>query len=318
MKQVKVQELSVALWREETVPALRQGTAYHCAAWGCMVAKNTGGRFAVFCVSVGPHTRYLPVIIGGKLAPDGFASGAIGYGGALDDVAGMNLEIEDHLQVVRAVEQFSGLPCLKLVTAPLEHAEVGRLTQLVDLPETQAMLWDHVSGNVRTACRKARSAGLRSARLAAADISYAAALLTETQKRVGSPYQTSENFLADLIGADEQTAWGTGVKMGNQLLSVGIFVRRGTHAAYIFNGWDRTAAALCPNQLMLFAALADAAHAGVRTLDLGYSSHEALFKAKRRWNTRVARFQVIERKDGKMLAQGFTAEDRCSTETRWV
>ncbi|WP_411139267.1 GNAT family N-acetyltransferase [Streptomyces sp. C10] len=269
---------------------------YHTATWGGLVADVFGGEFRVL-----RHPRrawYLPILLGGSLAPNGFACGHIGYGGVLAQQTS-HVPLSEQICAAAEIETHLGMPCVRLVTTPStpDAAATGasRHTLLVDLAGTAQARWAGYAGSVRTAIRKCWREGLLTRPLGPSDVAAAVRLIQATQLRVGASYQVPE-LLIDRLARDTS---GFSALVGcferDRLQSVGVFLRAFGRVAYLFNGWDPECGRMNANYLMLHDAVDGCAERGDYVMDLGFSHAPGLRAFKERWNGRPATVTVVER-----------------------
>jgi hypothetical protein len=283
---------------------------YHTAAWGRIVASIFGGRFRVFSILGDASQKFVPIFEGGEFGGEGFVSGHIGYGGALDSIVGTSLQPIDHIHAIHLVESHLGRRCNRLVTSPDKSTiwpEFAveyplefrcRATLLLSLSEGEEKVWARHAGSVRTAVRRCLASGLESRLLKLTNLKEATELIRQTQARVGAVYQVRSELVEALVNAYPfcigMSCWREG-----RLLSVGFFLRFAGRAAYLFNGWSYEDRDLAPNYMMLHAAIRELSRFGDKSLDLGFSHKPDLYRSKLRWGAREAQYLVGIRRETK-------------------
>jgi hypothetical protein len=243
------------------------------------------------------------VLVGGALSDAGFCNGHIGYGGILPADEGTVVAPRRQLEVLRAVEEFFGRSCLRLVVPPVPAADLPdwtssgaprvdcRGTALVRLADADP--WESYAGSVRTAVRKGRRLGVRVEALAPDHLSVAAELIRSTQQRVGAEYQMPPELIDRVAAEGPGFTVLLGCWLGDRMISTGVFLRGGGRAAYLFNGWDREHADAGANYLLVHEAVERCRALGDQLLDLGYSHHPGLRAFKQRWGADSATVVVL-------------------------
>lgn len=283
---------------------------YQTAAWGRIVASIFDGQFRVFGILGDASRKFVPIFDGGEFGGEGFVSGHIGYGGALDSIVGTSLQAIDHVHAIHLVESHLGRRCNRLVTSPdqstlcLGFPVEGpfefqcRATLVLSLSGGEEQVWARHAGSVRTAVRKCLASGLESRLLKLTDLKEATELVRQTQARVGAVYQVRGELIEKLAKAYPfcigMSCWRNG-----RLVSVGFFLRFAGRAAYLFNGWSYEHRDLAPNYMMLDAAIRELSRLGDKTLDLGFSHKPDLYRSKLRWGAREAQYLVGIRRETK-------------------
>jgi hypothetical protein len=281
---------------DDILGARRDAWPYQSTRWGRTVAEVFGGTFRVLRLD-GPPRCFVPILVGGSLAAEGFCCGHIGYGGVLPADGHHPLSAAEQTVALMRVEDLLGVRCQRLVVPPDglagDHPWPRRETSLVPLANDENELWRSYAGSVRTAVRKCRLLGLRTAALAAEDTPAATTLIRQTQAEVGAEYRVPAALIERITAADRDLAISIGCWLDQTLLAVGVFLRAGGRGAYLFNGWRRDHGPLSPNYLMLHEALRWCASLGDRVMDLGYSHNGGLREFKQRWGARPAAVHMV-------------------------
>jgi CelD/BcsL family acetyltransferase involved in cellulose biosynthesis len=142
-------------------------------------------------------------------------------------------------------------------------------------------------GRISWAVRKAAREGVSVRRGTTADVARWHRLYLLTMRHHGVPARRRRFFHAVLerFGEDAELLLA---ERGTQLLAGSVFVRSGGMVAYAFNGVDRSALALRPNDLLLWHQARRAVDAGAQVLDLGEvaDTNQGLADFKRKWGAR--------------------------------
>lgn len=162
---------------------------------------------------------------------------------------------------------------------------------------------DVLTGNVRTAVRKAKANGVKCRELTRNDIKELHQLIVETQINVGSSYLTRIEFIEALFGLDQPTIKCFGAFVDDELASGVVIASWGEHAFHYLHGWDREKSKLCVNQAVLWSAVEHEVHAGRRWFNMGASHSQPLLEAKLRWGAQPETYLT-------MNSSNISAEDR--------
>lgn len=268
-------------------------TPYAQDWWGETLVRVFGGSYEVREPASMPGTR-MPVLAGGKLAPDGWLSGAVGYGGLYQHTEPVfDLDLVD--VAITEVERARRQPCLRMVLPPNPHEDrdfTGSSRRTCDtfhtmiktLPLSAGDLYASYGGNIRTQLRRcAEQRHLRVDLTSAGDTADAVELLWRTQAAVGSTYNSPETLVDTFVSNRNEHLLGIGVWSGSALCSIGCFLVDSPEACYYLNGWDRGVTGVSVNVAMLHHAFTVLVGRGVRTVDLGYSHTAAIERSKMQW-----------------------------------
>lgn len=162
---------------------------------------------------------------------------------------------------------------------------------------------DILTGNVRTAVRKAQANGVKCRELTRNDIQRLHQLIVETQFNVGSVYLTRLEFIEALFGLNEPTIKCIGAFVDDELSSGVVIASWGEHAFHYLHGWDREKSKLCVNQAVLWSAVEHEVHAGRRWFNMGASHSKSLLEAKLRWGAQPEVYLTMD-------SSNISAEDR--------
>ena len=266
---------------------------YQTAHWGQMIATHLGGEMRVFELDGWGDTLYIPVLIGGPMAPNGFCCGHVGYGGVFSSERGLALTGEEQLEALHRLSDELGLPCRRYVSAPGTPPTAGseaRATVITPVPSDTDALWKQYSSNARNTIRKARKHPLRLGPLRNEDVPAAVALIHATQERVGSHYTSPKALIAAMIESSEEHCLALGCWLDGHLIATSIFLTFATSVTYLFNGWEREHASLSANYLLIHEASEHACREQKATIDMGYSHSPGLKSAKLRWGGKEVPF----------------------------
>jgi hypothetical protein len=275
--------------------SLPGSSPYHSSEWARTVQAGFGGTFRVLTVEA-EATYFVPVLVGGKLAGEGFCCGHVGYGGVFHRTLGAELPISVQARVLCFVERELGLRCARLVTAPrgdlpAHGDEIA--TSILALPDSAEQLWSSYDAKTRNMIRKAERSGLTASPLAGDRFDECLSLIQATQTRVGAAYLTPPDFLAAIWRAPSEQTLVMGCFADGPLAAVGVFLQHGGTSAYFLNGWTDLGRQLSPNYLMLHAAFKSLIGRGTSRVDLGFSHSPALRSNKQRWGGTAATFRRI-------------------------
>lgn len=263
---------------------------FHTRYWGQTVAKTFGGKFRMLRIG-GKRPLFLPVLVGGSLAGDGFSSGAVGYGGALAQPPGPAVAFGEHLAAVRAAERYLRRPCRRLVMAPSDPSRKDdappttelRPTRLVPLRDTEEAQMASYSRSLPRYIRKSRRSGVQVCSVAADEAANALDLVHRTQAEVGATYRMPRPLMDAVIGAGTEFGHVLGCRLEGQLIATGVFLRTAGRATHLAAGWSRDYADLRANYALMHHAIRSFADLGDTTLDLGFSHQPGIVEFKRKW-----------------------------------
>lgn len=276
----------------------RSWPALAAPAWGEAVGRAFGGELSIVAATRGRRRWLVPILRGGSLATEGFVCGHLGCGGAFDERNGHPAPPLVQVELITAIARWLALPCLRLVTPSLPEGSAvaerlrphGQVTMVRTLSGDG--LWASYAGSVRTALRKAwRHSQLRSGLLGPTDADAVCSLVHSTQARVGASYRSPDALLHQML-APQASSWclAIGAWIRDRLVSAGLYVFNGRHAAYVFNGWSPEHHDSCPNHPQLDTALRTLRMLDVEHVDLGYSHRKELADNKRRWGAEARSF----------------------------
>lgn len=149
-----------------------------------------------------------------------------------------------------------------------------------------------ITGNARTAVRKAEKSGITVRQLDTdneEDAKAALHLLHMTQAQVGSSYLTSPSLFNALNRMQGQKVVGRTLVAEKDTAIVGMatYISNSKELFHLFHGWDRDFASSCPNQALIWRMIQIAAEDGIPTFNMGHSHTDALLQAKLRWGGKL-------------------------------
>ncbi len=236
-----------------------------------------------------------------------FSFSAIGYGGAveLSDTRCLDREGVAAVQLANHLEKAGkghfyrsvGLP-LPICTDNGENAFPKAETAVIPLAANVEETFSRIlTGNVRTAIRKAQASGVTCRELGAQDIKPLHKLIVSTQTNVGSAYLTRLEFITSLFNLEQPDVKFFGAFVGDNLASGVILLADGEHAFHYLHGWNRDQSGLCVNQAVLWYAVAHAIRTGRHWFNMGASHTKPLLHAKLRWGARIERYLSMDSSD---------------------
>lgn len=236
-----------------------------------------------------------------------FSFSAIGYGGAtelsptrdLDREGVAARQLAKHLEAAGKgrFQRLVGLP-LPAGTDDCETTFPTAETSIIPLAVRVDETFSHVlTGNVRTAIRKAQANGVTCRELATQDIEPLHTLIVNTQRNVGSTYLTRLEFVTSLFNLDQPEVKLFGAFVDGHLASGIILLADGEHAFHYLHGWDRDQSGLCVNQAVLWHAVEHAVRTGRRWFNMGASHSKSLLNAKLRWGAQIEKYLLMNSSD---------------------
>ena len=263
---------------------------FHSWNWASLTCAHFGGSFRALQVDRGAYQKWLLPCYLDNQGESSFRVGFIGYGGPFPCHSLMPGEVgvETLGALLEAAEHHLGLRVTTCTTFPWagwNRLELPcLLTRRLPLEGSQRQLFRSLlSGNVRTAIRKAARLGVQVVSLASADVQDAYALLANSQSAVGSSYVTPRGFFEELCLPKPHERFILGARLQDELVAVGVFLLGGGECFHLFHGWSREHAPSCANQAMIWHAVRRALALGCSTFDMGASHSDSLARAKRRW-----------------------------------
>lgn len=270
---------------------------FHEYAWNDMVAEHFDYEFQGYAASYGDQTWLIPAYHHDQLIRSSF----MGYGGplALHQVTDGAAEIRTSVDMLMELKAKLGATSVQGTLYPADFWPVKSPEQAIEMTQTTILditftsedIFNTIlSGNCRTAIRKAAKSGVRIRSLTETDAyEQAKALLNETQRQVGSSYITDISLLCSIgslndstIMADTYTA-----EINGQPIAMSTVVMNQHEAFHLFSGWDRKNANVCANQALHWNNILQAQKYGSAQYNMGESHTQQLLAAKLRWGGRV-------------------------------
>ncbi|MCH9608824.1 MAG: hypothetical protein S4CHLAM45_07360 [Chlamydiales bacterium] len=262
---------------------------FHEMKWIKAVCKYIGGKAECFQME---DDLLVPVYHGEPWSPT-FRIGSIGYGGPLPlQPMESSKKLRERIYNVQTqLETAFQMPCSAITTFPwqgwsnlvLEENETLSTTHILPLqPNQEAVFKTTLSGNVRTAVRRAEECSVRLLQPHEEEEAYE--LLTATQGRVGASYVTQKPFFKGLlsIGAPNVEIWG-GFSPNGTLLAMSVLLCNQREGIHLFHGWNNEINKVGLNQALIWAMICSAIDKGCSSFNLGESHSETLRQAKARW-----------------------------------
>jgi hypothetical protein len=261
-----------------------------------LAQEHLGGSLRLFEALEHQSRWLIPCYFGMPWSNIGFRVGGVGYGGPLplQNVTSAQHEFEQLNCVLHLLSEFTSKKCDGVTTYPAAFWESLQSspsiaisnTRIITLPRDGTTLFDTViSGNVRTAIRKARKYGVEIRHILPDDIPIAHKLLVDTQRSVGASYTTPLELFADIC-CNMQTVTCTLVAIYEKsVIGVATLLNTYHYGFHQFHGWDRRFANTAANQLLIWGLLEESITAGCRFFNMGESHSAELETAKARWGS---------------------------------
>ena len=149
-----------------------------------------------------------------------------------------------------------------------------------------------LSGNVRTAIRKAESNKVKVTRITLSDhdaFNNAIDLLQATQKQVNSTYITDKQLLNALMSLDSNDIEPKLfiAELDGKIVSMAFAIHNQYEFFHLFHGWDRSASGSAANQALIWEMIKYAEQRKISLFNMGSSHTDSLLEAKLRYGGRV-------------------------------
>lgn len=292
---LSLERIDGAAWDAELL-ASPYASPFHEYAWNTMAAEQFNQEFQGLKATHGEYGWLIPVYRQGEQARTSF----IAYGGplALHEVLNGKDELKASLHVAAEVKKEHGASSLQGSLYPAyfwpesvpPNVDIAQ-TALLSL-DSEDIFNDVISGNCRTAVRKAIKSGVHVRQLEPSDSVYeeVTILLNRTQQSVGSNYLTEVDYLRAIGDLDEPNIVGqTSVaELDGCPIAMSTVVTNRRMAFHLFSGWNRDFASVCANQALHWHNITQAQERRVDYYNMGESHTPELLAAKLRWGSHLA------------------------------
>jgi FemAB-related protein (PEP-CTERM system-associated) len=190
---------------------------------------------------------------------------------ALVDEAGVVARERDarHVELRHVARQFDDLPC-----------KTHKVTMVRRL---EPSLWDALDRKVRNQVRKAQKSDLTTAGGGAELVDEFYAVFARNMRDLGTPVYSKRLFV-EVLAAFPETARLTVVRLGAKPIAAALTYQSAATIEVPWASSIRDFNTLCPNHLLYWTIMEQAAAAGVARMDFGRSTpHEGTYKFKEQW-----------------------------------
>lgn len=291
-------------WEEHLKKSPYQ-TPFHCTKLMRCFTSVLGGDFSLFVCSIEDKSWLIPVFTGTPWHADGkmFTSSAVGYGGPLplQSIKNSLEERQNINSVLQAIENkieksFSRGTLFPILGWKFRTEDSPSETMLVGLRPDIMETFDYVlSGNARTAVRKAEKLGLHTTEANGEDeILEAHHLISETQKYVGASYVTPLPLLRKILSSARSKLHI--VSIGTKIICAGVLLEGKGHAFHWLHGWNREYADTCGNQLLIWSMIKACIYKGDLVFNMGACHSKSQRKAKEKWGAIAVPVPTLDRR----------------------
>jgi FemAB-related protein (PEP-CTERM system-associated) len=279
------QEHAPTAWNEYVLRH-SDATGYHEWAWRDVFQRAFGCQVLYFAARRGPEiVGVLPTVFldswlfgralvslpflnyGGVLADDDHAARAL-LAAAIAAARELGCR---HVEMRHFHRQFADLPCKR-----------HKVTMRLPLRQPSG-LWEHLDRKARNQVRKAQKSGLIYRQGGSELLGSFYAVFARNMRDLGTPVYSSRLF-AEVLGAFPDRARIHVVAHDSTPVAAGLTFETNGTVEIPWASSVRDFSALCPNHLLYWNALDDAAARGCSTFDFGRSTpHEGTYKFKEQW-----------------------------------
>jgi hypothetical protein len=285
-------------------------TFFQKSFWIDSVCQFLGGKSQLLKHSLGEKSWLIPVYQGSPWS-SGFRVGSVGYGGPLPlhHIVNPMSERDYMFQIIEKLEKFNQCVCTGCCAFPHHlwyemnsfSGQYFTETEMIQLQNShEAVFNDVITGNVRTAIRRANKNNVQVHLLKEEHLAEAGHLLRETQTTVGASYTTSQKLLEHLFKYKKEGVefWGA-FNEHNELIAMAVLLIDGQTAIHLFHGWKRKSlshsdAGQGINQALIWEMIKSSINQKCVYFNLGESHSNPLKEAKQRWGSLtypILRFQ---------------------------
>ncbi len=264
-------ELTAPEW-DRAIQSSPYCSYFHQSCWIKTVCEHIGGTYRLVVSDGWAYPLFF-----GEPWSETFRIGSIGYGGPLPLFAIKSPELPSLQPLVDLYQ----MPCSGLTAFP--HSgwkEANSETEILALQDPETLFKKVLSGNVRTAIR--RATGCLAQQLEEREEAYS--LLVQTQERVEAGYITQKPFFMALCDLPGVELWG-GFSESGALATMALLLIGEREAFHLFHGWNPEEQVIGLNQLLIWNMIQSAEKAACKTFNLGESHSPSLKKAKQRWGS---------------------------------
>lgn len=270
---------------------------FHEYPWNEMAAAQFGADFQGYVISSKDRLWLLPIYQRDGQTLCSF----VGYGGpvSLERTEEVN-ELANCIEILEAAKSILGATAITGTLYPnssWEPVSDTRIeysaTSVVPIHGSQEDIFSAViSGNCRTAIRKAMKSGVKIHEIQDEDLAaygQAEHLLQITQARVGSTYATPASLLRAIGTLDKPSITGATyiAEVDGQAIAMSTVITNRREMFNLFNGWDREFAHHCANQALHWHAIQAAIRQGVENYNMGESHNPNILSAKSKWGAKL-------------------------------
>lgn len=286
---LKIQELTSSEW-QSYIENSDYSSVFFQHWWGKATEKYFGVKFMPLLLSIDAD---LKVLVPCYIADSNFRIGFIGYGGPLPlSEMSVSCEVSLSYRIMDYLSKYFNLPCVgftsyvhnkwQLVATDMQPFVSN--TTIVSLEGTEDVIFNQViSGNVRTAIRKAQKSNVVIRHITPDLEAQAYKLIADTQHNNGAGYVTDYNFFTFLSSPDAKYSMGFAAYIGCEMHAAAVCLFSPKEAFHYLHGWNRVNMGSCFNQLLIWSMMQEAIKRKCMFFNMGESHYQSLLEAKMRW-----------------------------------
>lgn len=267
-------------------------TPFHRTKLMLCFTNVLGGDVSLFACTIEDKSWLVPVFTGAPWQANDkmFTTSAVGYGGPLplQSIRPDSEERKNIGSVLQAIEDQIDKSFSRGTLFPIPGWECmpeNTLTEtmLIGLRPNVMETFDYVlSGNARTAVRKAENLGLQTQETKEEEKIVAAHnLISETQKYVGASYVTPLPLLKKILSTAHAKLHI--VSINSKIICAGVLLEGKGHAFHWLHGWNREFADTCGNQLLIWSMIKACIYKGDLLFNMGACHSKSQRMAKEKW-----------------------------------
>lgn len=287
---LKVQELTRFEW-QTYIENSEYNSVFFQYWWGQVTEQHFAVKFRPLLMSTDAE---LKVLVPCYVTDVNFRIGFIGYGGPLP-LYDMNVscELDLYHRIMAHLKEYFNLPCIgftsyvhnkwKYVKDDMQPFISN--TTVMSLEKTEDFVFNQtISGNVRTAIRKAQKSNVSIRNITPDIVAQAYKLIIDTQRNNGAGYVTDYDFFTFLASSNSEYSKGFAAYIDDEMLGAAICLFSPKEAFHYLHGWNRVNMSTCFNQLLIWSMVQEAIKRKCIFFNMGESHYKSLLEAKRRWN----------------------------------
>lgn len=287
---LKVQELTSSEW-QTYIENSDYNSVFFQFWWGNATEQHFSVKFKPLLMTTDAD---LKVLVPCYITDVNFRIGFIGYGGPLPLVyMNVNCEIDLYHRIMVQLKEYFNLPCIGFTS--YVHTKWQKVedymqpfisnTTVVSLDETEDVVFSQtISGNVRTAIRKAKKSNVTIRDISPDLLPQAYKLIIDTQSSNGAGYVTDYDFFTFLALSNSEYSKGFAAYIDDEMLGAAICLFSPKEAFHYLHGWNRVNLSTCFNQLLIWSMMQEAIKRKCKFFNMGESHYKSLLEAKKRWN----------------------------------